>query len=586
MRRFNLRQWLVLLLVLFSFFMSGFVSDRVFERLPHLEDEVAYLYQAKTYARGHLVIESPTPRRAFWQPFVVDSEGKRFGKYSPGWPALLMVGVWLGELWVVNAFFGALTVALVYRLGREVFNEDTGVIAAALTAFSPMALLLNASLMGHSSALFGATLFIYAYWRLEKRQNALRWGIIAGLSLGMVFASRPLTAIGLAIPFVAWSGVKLLKTLIDERPQFFPRLKPLLALSALTILLAFSIPVYSHAATGNPEKNLYTLVWSYDQIGFGLCCGRSSSNGGTGHNLEKGFRQARFDLSLMAADLFGWQIGRIDSDLVAHLQTEGDYWPLLGLSWVLLPFGLVVGFGRKTLWFALWLALGFGLYWGMMQLQNGDLMRDPTWSWRWMVVAYLWLILPTPALAWFKQQPRVVWTWLLASVVLSLIIAQLTYWIGSQRYSTRYYYETLMALAILSALPLAWLARRFSTHVFVYSWVALALVYSLYNYSTPRIMALQGYNNIHRAQVDAVQERRQDGRPVLVLVTGDDVRWRAFGSLMAMTSPYLDSDIVAAWDYGAAGVRDDILAQFPDRQVIEMQAANNDAWFKDEESIG
>jgi hypothetical protein len=245
-----------------------------------------------------------------------------------------------------------------------------------------------------------------------------------------------------------------------------------------------------------------------------------------------------------------------------------------------------VGFGRKTLWFALWLALGFGLYWGMMQLQNGDLMRDPTWSWRWMVVAYIWLILPTPALAWFKHPLRVVWTWLLASVVLSLIIAQLTYWIGSQRYSTRYYYETLTALAILSALPLAWLARRFSTHIFVYSWVALALVYSLYNYSTPRIMALQGYNNIHRAQVDAVQERRQDERPVLVLVTGDDVRWRAFGSLMAMTSPYLDSDIVAAWDYGAAGVRDDILAQFPDRQVIEMQAANNDAWFKDEESIG
>ena len=73
------RRLLALALVFFSMAMSALVADRVFEHLPHLEDEVAYLYQAKIYAGGHLVIESPEPRRAFWQPFVLDYEGSRFG---------------------------------------------------------------------------------------------------------------------------------------------------------------------------------------------------------------------------------------------------------------------------------------------------------------------------------------------------------------------------------------------------------------------------------------------------------------------------------------------------------------------------
>ena len=91
-RRFPAHEIAALLLVLFSFFMSALVSDRVFERLPHLEDEVAYLFQAKTYAGGHLVIDTPNPRRAYWQPFVLDQNGVRFGKYTPGWPLILAPG--------------------------------------------------------------------------------------------------------------------------------------------------------------------------------------------------------------------------------------------------------------------------------------------------------------------------------------------------------------------------------------------------------------------------------------------------------------------------------------------------------------
>ncbi|HEX2905982.1 MAG TPA: hypothetical protein VHO69_03935, partial [Phototrophicaceae bacterium] len=101
----------------------------------------------------------------------------------------------------------------------------------------------------------------------------------------------------------------------------------------------------------------------------------------------------------------------------------------------------------------------------------------------------------------------------------------------------------------------------------------------LYAYSTPRITPLYRFNWVSPDLIQAVEARREGERPVLVIVAGGDVRWRAFGPLMASTSPYLDSPIVAAWDTQVAGVRDQILARFPDRQVIEMVAERNRACF-------
>jgi hypothetical protein len=554
-------QVLAVLLVFFSIFMSALVSDRVFERLPHLEDELAYLFQAKTYAGGHLTVDSPQPRRAYWQPFVVDYQptSQRFSKYTPGWPALLTLGVLMNQPWVINAFLAGLTVALVYRLGREIFSPDTGLIAAALTAFSPMMLLLNGTLMGHTAALFAATLFYYGYWRIERGRHTLCWGMIAGLALGLIVATRPLTAIGIAAPFVVWSAIKVLLTLAGRgkpRPYIIAGsenislaspspsmarglggevsvvLSPLLVLTAVTLLISTSIPIYNYAATHDAKKNLYTLVWPYDQVGFGECCGRS------GHTLEKGIRHVRFDLSLMAADLFGWQLqditgigghlstllitGQIGTsitpELQEHLRTAGDYWPLTGISWILLPFGLLIG--------------------------------------------------------WRKR-----WVWLLAGAALALIVVHLAYWIGSQRYSTRYYSEALTALAMISALPLAWLIERTGRRWLIYGLFGLGLIYSLFVYSTPRINALYRFNFITPEPIDGVMARREGDQPVLVIVSGSDVRWRALGTLMSVNSPYLDSDIVMAWDNLQPGVREEILTRFPDRQVIEMQAEGNRSWF-------
>ncbi len=85
----NLPDILAILMAIIGFIVTARVSDDIFERIPHIEDEFAILWQAEVMADGEITMESPRDPKAFLVPFVVDYEGQRFGKYLPGWPAAL-----------------------------------------------------------------------------------------------------------------------------------------------------------------------------------------------------------------------------------------------------------------------------------------------------------------------------------------------------------------------------------------------------------------------------------------------------------------------------------------------------------------
>ena len=87
----------VLALMLFAFLAAAHISRAVLERLPHLEDEFAYLYQARIFAAGQAWVERQEPVKVFWQPFLLQPEEtpdgvyRRFGKYTPGWSLVLKI---------------------------------------------------------------------------------------------------------------------------------------------------------------------------------------------------------------------------------------------------------------------------------------------------------------------------------------------------------------------------------------------------------------------------------------------------------------------------------------------------------------
>jgi hypothetical protein len=219
-----------------------------------------------------------------------------------------------------------------------------------------------------------------------------------------------------------------------------------------------------------------------------------------------------------------------------------------------------------------WLAIGAAFAVWSVNRPQSDL-QNADFAYGWLLAAGVWLVVPCALFAISRADDRTVWSYLLLAIGLALVWLHVAYWIGSQRYSTRYYFEMLSGVAILSALPLAALGRTIGRR-WLYAGLALLFIGSFFTYSLPRIGVLHRFNWISPAVLEALQPLR-DGRSLLVIVRGEDIRWRGVGPLMSVTHPLLNTDIVLAIDNGVSDTRAAILSRFPDRQVIEMSGAVN-----------
>lgn len=307
--------WIALIFAVLAIALSALVTARIYEAVPHLEDEIAYVWQATLYANDQLTTTTPAQKASFLVPFVVDYEGERFGKYPLGWPALLSLGVRLGLRSWVNPLMAGLAVWLVYRLGKKVFGETVGLLGAGLLVISPFFLLNTGSLLSHPFGLVLATAFalfwldIFASHQQNQDPRASWFKVVTlGLVMGGLVLSRPYTALGVALPFaihglyLIWRGSRVVRS-------------QLLVFAAVTLLVSSLHFVWQYAVAGDPLLNPYTLWWEYDKVGFGPGVGRTES----GHTLRLGWLNTRFSLRSGYSDLFGWGT----------------------LSWIFLPFGLL-----------------------------------------------------------------------------------------------------------------------------------------------------------------------------------------------------------------------------------------------------
>ena len=325
--------WLAvgLCLVLFAAAMS--IAHLVFEQVPHLEDEVAYLFQAQVFSIGRVYVDAPTDPSCFFAPFVLDHQGRRFGKYPPGWPVLFAVGVRLGQLWWVNAAGAALTAALVFRLGCAIHDPLTGGLSAGLSATSPFVLLLAGSMMSHTWCLVFVTAFLWCFcraWTCRGRRDG--WALGTGLMLGAAFAIRPFTAVTVAVPAGLYAAWRLAR--YHEWSQVWFTVVGFVA-------LALSGPLVNAIWTGDPLTSPYTLFWPYDRLGFGAGTGPLPG----GNTIWLGLSGAVAVIGHLANHLLGW--------------------PALSLAFVVLGFT----FKPRRSWdlflaaTALSLILGYVLYW-------------------------------------------------------------------------------------------------------------------------------------------------------------------------------------------------------------------------------
>ena len=296
---------IALLLSLLAIAAAYLVAERVFERMPHIEDEIAYVWQAQAMAGGRLTVPTPAHPQSFLVPFVVDYNGQRFGKYPLGWPAALAVGVFFGAREWVNPLLAGLGVWLTYLLGKRLFGQAVGLLAALLTLTSPFFLMNSGSLLSHPFGLVLSAAFALAWlnsWdHASPRPPGLAacasWlaTITAALALGWLAFTRPLTAAGVLLPFLPHAAILWFREGWSTRRR-------LLVFALVVLGVSSLIFVWQWAVTGDTLFNPYTLWWDYDKVGFGPGVGRLEE----GHTLRQARINTEHSLWVGWHDYFGW----------------------------------------------------------------------------------------------------------------------------------------------------------------------------------------------------------------------------------------------------------------------------------------
>lgn len=148
------------LLLLMTFILSIFAL-KVLQNFPHSADEYVYLFQAKTYASGHLYVDPPPMLELFRFFHTIEREGRYFGIFPPGYPFLLSIGVIIGVPWIINPLLGAMTILLIYLIARHLFSRRVAILSCILGFLTPFFILNSASYFSHSACTFFLALLVH-----------------------------------------------------------------------------------------------------------------------------------------------------------------------------------------------------------------------------------------------------------------------------------------------------------------------------------------------------------------------------------------------------------------------------------------
>jgi len=136
----------VLSLVAAQFLLAAGLSHFAFERMPHVQDAIGQLFQARIFADGQLWAQPFRLSGPF--SFYTVIEGDRwFSQHPPGLPLLLVPFIHAGAAWLLNPLLGAGCSFLTYRLARMLFGDPTSRLALLLCLASPFHAFMSASFL-------------------------------------------------------------------------------------------------------------------------------------------------------------------------------------------------------------------------------------------------------------------------------------------------------------------------------------------------------------------------------------------------------------------------------------------------------
>lgn len=282
-----------------------------FDHLPHVEDEVAYLFQAEAFANGALSFPAPPeaaqPGLAYYLLEVRD--GRWFSTSVPGWPAALAPFVAIGLPWLLNPLLAGIAVLLGYDIARRMAGRDMADLVALFMGTSPWLIAASASLMPHMLTL---VLMLFAWWMILRSRDGrgTRRLLAAGLAMGWIFATRPLDGVILGVLTALWvfagPGGSLARTL---------------RYGIGCILSGSLLLIHNMAMTGHPLKMALSAYldreWGpgANAFGFGPDIGPPGGWGAldlwVGHSPAEAVVNTINLAASLQFDLLGWPVGSL-----------------------------------------------------------------------------------------------------------------------------------------------------------------------------------------------------------------------------------------------------------------------------------
>ncbi|WP_420632034.1 ArnT family glycosyltransferase [Candidatus Leptofilum sp.] len=477
---------IVVCLTLLTFALTLHIASDVLARVPHVQDSLTYLFQAQTLARGELWAEAPLLPQFFEQEFLLVQNGRWFGKYPPGFPAILAIGVLLNAPWLINPLLATLTVPLIYQLGQRVGNGRIGLLAAALMSLSPFFLFLSGSQMAHAAELFWLVLFMLCWWMVIKKQEhreAQRCllALVAGSAAGMAFLTRQLTAVAIVAPFflfTIWHSPLPWRNRLQRSAVWLAGLLPLVAL----------LFVYQWTVTGDPLQDPRLLYWPYDQLGFGDDVGEAP-------NL--------LTIELLEEEAGYAVLWRTDLD-----QPPRGHTPQRGLHNI---------------------------------LRNWQVLQSDLFGWLPLLTfSFIWL-------GFLLKRPSHT-DWILLATLISLVAAEAFYWHSGIMYGPRYLYGALPALLLLTARGVQALAERVGWWLTAVPLTLLILgnIFTL----PARMDSHRGFNFVVGDKVAQVETALPLDEKALIFVESSTGNWWEYGELFLGNEGVVNGRLVFARDLG------------------------------------
>jgi hypothetical protein len=163
-----------------------------------IHDESAYLLQAQLLATGRLVGPA-RPLPEFFEQFHVFVTPVLTGKYPLGFALALVPGIWLGLPALVPLLLNGAAGGLLFALVRRLTTPGVAALAWLLWLLAPGTIDYH---VAYLSETLSGPLWLAGWWALLewREQGGRRWLVALSLATAACAITRPLTAVGFALP--------------------------------------------------------------------------------------------------------------------------------------------------------------------------------------------------------------------------------------------------------------------------------------------------------------------------------------------------------------------------------------------------